>query len=93
MIDLYSIKPLDMDTLEKAANQTKAIITVDDHFQEGGLGEAVATGLSNTVKVYNLAVKKIPKSGKSAQLLDYEDISARAVIEKVIEILSLSSQT
>ena len=93
VIDLYSIKPLDMDTLKKAANQTKAIITVEDHFQEGGLGEAVATGLSNTVKVYNLAVKKIPKSGKSAELLDYEDISARAVIEKVIEILSLSSPT
>ncbi|MGD0211451.1 MAG: transketolase C-terminal domain-containing protein, partial [Desulfomonilia bacterium] len=41
VIDLYSIKPLDIDTLTEAAHATKAIITVEDHYAEGGLGEAV----------------------------------------------------
>ncbi len=45
VIDLYSIKPLDVETLKKAAEETKAMITVEDHFAEGGMGEAVASGL------------------------------------------------
>ena len=47
VIDLYSIKPLDHTTLEKAAKETKAIIAVEDHYAEGGLGEAVRSALGN----------------------------------------------
>lgn len=88
VIDLYSIKPLDLATLKKSLKETRAIITVEDHHLEGGLGEAVVSSLSEFGgKVYCLAVKKIPQSGKPAELLDYECISSKAIIEKVKEIL------
>ncbi len=90
VVDLYSIKPLDVATLEKAARGTKAIITVEDHYSEGGLGEAVAsavTGMVHVAPVYILAVRKIPKSGKPEELLECEEISRDAIIKKVEEIL------
>jgi transketolase len=87
VIDLYSIKPLDIPALEKAADQTRAILTVEDHFAEGGIGEAVASALARQkVSVYSLAVQKMPKSGKPAELLDYEQISKDAIILKVKEL-------
>lgn len=88
VIDLYSIKPLDLQTLRTAAAQTKAIITVEDHYAEGGMGEAVAAALSDQkIAVHRLAVRKMPRSGKSDELLDYEDISARAIIDEVRALL------
>lgn len=89
VIDLYSIKPLDLATLKKAAKETKAIITVEDHHPEGGLGEAVASSLSLFgAKVYSLAVKKTPKSGKPQELLEYEEISSNAIVRQVYENIS-----
>jgi transketolase len=84
VIDLYSIKPIDAVTLKKAAEDTRAIITVEDHFAEGGIGEAVRSALAeSTVPVYSLAVRKMPGSGKPQELLEYEEISAMAIIGKV----------
>jgi transketolase len=84
VIDLYSIKPVDKKTLMDAARDTKAIITVEDHYPEGGIGEAVRSALMDVrIPVYSLAVRKIPKSGKSSELLDYEEISKKAIISKV----------
>lgn len=83
VIDLYSIKPIDCATLTEAAKNTKAIITVEDHFAAGGLGEAVRSALAeNAGPVQALAVNKIPKSGKPGELLDYEEISKNAIIKK-----------
>jgi transketolase len=88
VVDLYSIKPVDKETLAKAARETKAIITVEDHFAEGGLGEAVKGAFDTfAVPVYCLAVRKMPKSGKPTELLDYEGISKDAIIKKIREIL------
>lgn len=88
VIDLYSIKPLDLQTLRTAAAQTQAIVTVEDHYAEGGIGEAVAAALADQkIPVYRLAVRKMPRSGKPDQLLDYEDISARAIMEQVKALL------
>jgi len=88
VIDLYSIKPLDKETLSKAAATSKAIITVEDHFAEGGLGEAVKDALSEfPAPVHSLAVRKMPKSGKSEELLEYEEISRVSIIKKVKEVL------
>ncbi|MCK5282097.1 MAG: transketolase [Nanoarchaeota archaeon] len=87
IIDLYSIKPIDSITLKKAAEDTGKIITVEDHYPEGGIGEAVMEALSKEdVKVYSLAVRKMPRSGKPAELLDYEGISSKGIIKKVKEI-------
>jgi len=88
VVDLYSIKPIDRETLREAAGDTKAIITVEDHFAEGGLGEAVKSALADlAVPVHSLAVRKIPKSGKPSELLDYEEISKNAIIKKVKELI------
>lgn len=89
VIDLYSIKPLDVETLMKATKETRAIITVEDHYPAGGIGEAVSASLINTeAKVYSLAVNKMPKSGKPAELLEFEEISANAIVAKVKRFLS-----
>jgi transketolase len=88
VIDLYSVKPIDVQTLDAAAHDTKRIITVEDHFAEGGIGEAVRSALAGvTVSIHSLAVRKTPKSGQPKELLDYEEISSKAIIKKVKEIL------
>ena len=87
IIDLYSIKPIDQATLNKAADETGVLITVEDHFSEGGLGEAVRSALPCVEPVYSLAVRKMPRSGRPAELLDYEEISAAAITLKVRSLL------
>jgi transketolase len=88
VIDLYSIKPIDEKTLQQAAKETSCIITVEDHYPEGGIGEAVRSGLGTvSVPLFSLAVRKKPKSGKPQELLDFEEISKDAIIKKVKENL------
>ncbi|MGZ3596898.1 MAG: transketolase [Syntrophales bacterium] len=88
IIDLYSVKPIDETTLREAASATKLIITVEDHYPEGGIGEAVKSVLAAyPVPVHSLSVKRKPKSGKPQELLDYEGISRTAIIKKVKELL------
>ena len=88
VIDLYSIKPPDCNALQEAASATKTIITVEDHYAEGGLGEAVKSALSAfPVPIHSLAVRKKPKSGKPEELLGYEEISKKAIVEKVEELI------
>lgn len=84
VIDLYSIKPIDQKTLERAARETKAIIVVEDHYPQGGIAEAVRTALAGQKgNVFSLSVTKMPKSGTPEELFDYEEISASAIIKKV----------
>jgi len=88
VIDLYSIKPIDTATLTEAADDTGTLVTVEDHFPEGGMGEAVLSALAGQgAPVHSLAVRKMPKSGKPDELLDYEEISKNAIIRKVKEII------
>ncbi len=87
VIDLYSIKPLDKQTLIKAANETKGIIVVEDHYPEGGICEAVRTALADTrVKIKSLAVTKMPRSGTSGELLNFESIDKSAIINAIKSI-------
>ena len=88
VIDLYSIKPIDCATLVRAAEESKAIIVVEDHRSEGGIFEAVLSCLSDTKSMtYSLSVSKMPKSGTPSELLDYEEINSTAIIKKVKELL------
>ena len=88
VIDLYSIKPMDKETVNEAAQSTRAIVTVEDHFAEGGIGEAVRSALGSfAVPIYSLAVRKMPMSGKPGELLDYEEISKQAIIKTIKELL------
>ncbi|MFA5135094.1 MAG: transketolase [Patescibacteria group bacterium] len=89
VIDLYSIKPIDEAILQKAGKETKAIITVEDHYPQGGLGEAVLSALRHAkVHVVKLAVTKMPKSGKPNELLDFESISQSAIVKAVNGIIN-----
>jgi transketolase len=87
VIDLYSIKPLDVATLRDAVEATHGrFVTVEDHWAEGGLGDAVLAALAdeeNPPRVVKLAVREMPKSGKPDELLaaagiDAEHIAAAA---------------
>lgn len=91
VIDAYSVKPIDVAALKKACRETKAIIVVEDHYPEGGLGEAVKSALADEprVPVIHLAVYKTPRSGKGKELMDYEGIAANNIIESVQEITKL----
>ncbi len=90
VIDLYSIKPLDTQTLLKvAATSNKTIITVEDHYPQGGLGEAVASALRNSgVTIKSLAVTKLPRSGSPEALMAYEEIDAASIIKAVLTVKS-----
>ena len=84
VIDAYSIKPIDEETLKTAARETREVITVEDHSACGGLGEAVASVIGS-VKI--LAIREIPRSGKPDELLDKYGINRRAIVEAVRERL------
>lgn len=87
IIDLYSIKPIDKKAINEAAAETKFIITVEDHYPEGGLGEAVISALEQPCKFKIIAVNKLPVSGKPSELLEYEGISKEGIVKTVKEIL------
>jgi transketolase len=79
VIDLYSIKPLDADTLRSL---TCPIVTVEDHWAEGGLGEAVLSALADSDErppLVRLAVREMPHSGKPAELLAEAGIDADGI--------------
>ena len=85
VIDAYSIKPLGKKEILAAAQKTgNIVITVEDHYSEGGLGDAVAGELSSEgVKVQKLAVNGLPRSGKPEELLAHFGIDAAAIVNKV----------
>jgi transketolase len=85
VIDVYSIKPLARDVIKAAAQKTgNTVITVEDHYIEGGLGDAVAGELSaDGIKVHKLAVTALPRSGKPAELLAHFGIDAAGIVKKV----------
>ncbi len=82
VIDCYSIKPIDVETLAAAASETGRIVIVEDHWPEGGLGEAVLSALAEhgaVAKVARLAVREMPHSGKPDELLTAFGIDADAI--------------
>ncbi len=85
VIDAYSIKPLGKAEILAAAQKThNTVITVEDHYAEGGLGDAVAGELSSEgIKVHKLAVVGIPRSGHAAELMAAFGIDAAAIVKKV----------
>jgi len=89
VIDLYSIQPIDEATLRAAAAATAGkIVTVEDHFAGGGLGDAVAAATSGVATVRKLAVGAIARSGKPGELLDRCGLSARHIVGAVRQLLS-----
>ena len=88
VIDAYSVKPIDAETLRTAARECAGgIVVVEDHWPEGGLGSAVleafADGTAPLPRVRLLGVRELPGSGTPAELLDASGISARHIVEAV----------
>jgi transketolase len=87
VIDAYSIKPIDGDTIRAAARATGGkVVAVEDHWPEGGLGEAVLSALSEesgALHFEHLAVGIMPGSGSSAELMDAAGISAKHIVDAV----------
>ncbi|HSC73159.1 MAG TPA: transketolase [Gaiellaceae bacterium] len=90
VIDLYSIKPIDAETLRTAAEATGRIVTVEDHYPEGGVGDAVLAALAETgaeARVVKLAVYDMPHSGKPAELLAAFGIDADGIADTARQLV------
>lgn len=86
VVDLFTIKPLDVDTIVKQAKKCGGkVITVEEHYQAGGIGEAVAGALSDRtdIRVHSLHVKELPRSGTPDGLLELYGISANGIAKAV----------
>jgi transketolase len=88
IVDLYSIVPIDRITLLDSARATQGrILTVEDHYAHGGLGDAVLSAVGpEGIKVHKLAVRTIPHSGKPDELVDHFGIGARSIVEAAKQI-------
>jgi transketolase len=93
VVDLYSVSPVDGDALVAAAGATDGhLITVEDHYPAGGIGDAVAEAVASAgFTVRRLAVREIPRSGKPEELLDRYGISARHIVDAV-RAMTLAAQ-
>lgn len=91
VIDLYSVKPVDRETLREAARVTGGrLVVVEDHYPEGGLGAAVMEVLAaseDPPRIVHLAVRGLPGSGKPHELMDKAEISARYMIAAAKRLL------
>jgi len=87
VIDLYSVKPIDVETLQKAARETRVIVTAEDHSVCGGIGEAVAAVVSGLARVEILGVREMPRSGKPAELLELHRLTAPAIADAARRLL------
>lgn len=92
VIDPFTIKPIDTELLVKNAKAVGGlVVTVEDHYAEGGLGEAVASALAleKNVIVKKLAVSEVPRSGPPTALLEKYGINASKIVATVQELLKL----
>jgi transketolase len=89
VIDLYCVKPIDAAGLRAAARATgNRILTVEDHYPEGGIGDAVLEAVGDAgVAVHRLAVGEVPRSGPARRLLETYGIDRGAIARKVREIV------
>jgi transketolase len=85
VIDAYSVQPVDREAIVAAGRATGGrLITVEDHYAHGGLGDAVSEAVGeHGFRVRRLAVREIPRSGKPGELMDRYGISAAAIVEAV----------
>jgi transketolase len=89
VIDLYSIAPIDRTTLVASGRATqRRILTVEDHYAHGGLGDAVLSAVSTEgIAVHKLAVREVPHSGKPEELVDHYGIGVRSIVEAAKQII------
>lgn len=91
VIDAYSVKPLDATTIIQMANAAGGmILTVEDHYIQGGLGEAVAHACSpDGIRVHTMGVHEIMRSGTPEALMALAGIDAAAIVKKAEDLLAV----
>jgi transketolase len=87
VIDAFSVKPLDETTLAHAARETGLLLVVEDHFAEGGLGEAVAGAVGELAPVHRLAVRTHPRSASQSEQLARHGIDRQSIEQRVLELV------
>ena len=91
VIDAYSVKPIDIATLRQAADETGRILTVEDHWRQGGLGDAVldalASGAGVMPRVHKLAVRQMPASASPAEQLQLAGIDAVSIAAAAADLI------
>jgi transketolase len=92
VLDCYSVHPIDQDTLIKCIQETRhaILITVEDHFAHGGMGDfatAALTASDKEVYVKKMAVNQISQSGKMDELLEHAGINASAIVNQVRSLI------
>jgi transketolase len=89
VIDAYCVKPIDAaGLLEAASRSNNTLVVVEEHYFDGGLGDAVLNAvINNGIRVYKLAVREVPRSGKPEELLEHFGISAGSIVRKVKELI------
>jgi len=89
IIDAYSVQPIDKDNITKEVTKAgRKAVVVEDHFQNGGLGDAVAQALNGKAEIVHLAINDMPRSGKPEELLDKYGIDAehiKSAVKKLIK--------
>ena len=89
VVDCYSLKPIDEKTMQESVKSTQQpiLITIEDHFEHGGLGDLVLNTVTKSkAVVHKMAVRHFSHSGKKEELLDDAQISAKYIVEKVKEL-------
>ncbi len=91
VVDLYSVQPVDEGSLTQCAKDAGGrVITVEDHYAAGGIGDAVASALAPAgFTVHRIAVREIPRSGTPEELLDRYGISASHIVTAVMRLVSV----
>jgi len=88
VIDAYSVEPVDKTGITKEAGKAgNKVVVVEDHFPNGGLGDAVAMALSGKAEIVHLAVEDLPRSGEPDELLEKYGINAKHIEAAVKKIL------
>ena len=92
VIDCYSVKPLDIATVRSALAETGLVVTVEDHWIDGGLGDAVLAALAAegelSGRVVRIGVTEMPGSGTPEELRDWAGISADRIARAVRDLLA-----
>jgi transketolase len=92
IIDSYSIKPIDEEGLKQgSAKSNNTIIVVEDHYFEGGLGDAVLNVFASTsnTRIFKMAITKRPHSGKPEELIEAHEIGSKSIVDKVKSLVTI----
>ncbi|PYC84718.1 transketolase [Streptomyces tateyamensis] len=95
VVDLYSVKPLDAETLVRAARETSGLVVAEDHHPQGGLGEAVLSALAaqgSCPAFVHLAVRGLPASGTPAELLKAAGIDAGSIADAARKLVDAADR-